>query len=396
MALRLKLRSIFLSRHFSTSILNPNSSKNPQATKQKSRAALSLLRTENNPERILEICRSAQLTPESHLDRNVYSEAISKLKGLNYFNGIRAFFQESMARPDMKSERFVSHFMVLYGQAGMVDDARKTFEEMPQMGFDRTVKTLNALLFSCVLAKDHEEMKRVYMEFPVIYGIVPNLDTYNTVIKGFCESGDSSSCFSILAEMSRKGVKPNATTFGAMIAGFYEEGKFEDVGKALEMMKEHGVSPGISIYNTRIKSLCKLGRSKEAKALFEGILSRGYKPNNVTYNYLIHGFCKEGDLEEAKRLFERMVRSEIKPDGFCYFTLVYFLCKGEEFEAALKICRECLAKGWVPNFTTMKLLVEGLASISKVNEAKEIIRQLKEKFSLNADKWTEIEKGLAK
>lgn len=398
MALRLKLRSISLlqnRRYFSTSILNPDS-KTPLTSKEKSRAALSLLRAEKNPEHILDICRAAQLTPESHLDRNAYSRAISKLRDLNYFNGIRAFLEESMARPDLKSERFISHFIVLYGQAGMVADARKTFEEMPKMGFDRTVKTLNSLLFACVLAKDYKEMKRVYMEFPKIFGIVPNLDTYNTVIKGFCESGDSSSSFSVLAEMRRKGVKPNSTTFGEMISGFYEEEKFEDVGKVLEMMKEHGVSPGISTYNIRIQSLCKLRRSKEAKALFEGIVSRGYKPNNVTYYLLIHGFCKEGDLEEAKGLLEKMLKSGIKPDSECYFTLVYFLSKGEDFEAALRICRECIEKDWVPNFTTMKLLVEGLASISKVDEAKEIIGQLKEKFSRKADRWTEIEEGLAK
>lgn len=397
MALRLRLRSILLlqsHRRFSTSILNPNSN-TPLTSKEKSRAALSLIRVEKNPEQILDICRAASLTPESHLDRIAYSKAISKLRDLNYFNGIRSFVEESMARPDMKAERFISHFIVLYGQAGMLADARKTFEEMPEMGLDRTVKTLNALLFSCVLAKDYKEMKRVYMEYPKIYGIVPNLDTYNTVIKGLCESGESSSCSSILAEMGRKGVKPNGTTFGTMVAGFYEEEKFEDVGKVLEMMKEHNITPGVSIYNIRIQNLCKVKRSKEAKALFESILSRDYKPNNVTYYHLIQGFCKEGDLEEAKALFERMVKSGIQPQGDCYFTLVYFLCRGEDFEAALKICKECLAKNWVPNFTTMKLLVEGLASISKVDEAKEIIGHLKKNFSANADRWTEIEEGLA-
>lgn len=95
MALRLKLRSISLlqnHRCFSTSILNPNSS-TPLTSKEKTGAALSLLRAEKNPERILDICRSASLTPQSHLDRIAYSIAISKLRDLNYFNGIRAFVE---------------------------------------------------------------------------------------------------------------------------------------------------------------------------------------------------------------------------------------------------------------------------------------------------------------
>ncbi|KAL0300824.1 UNVERIFIED_CONTAM: Pentatricopeptide repeat-containing protein, mitochondrial [Sesamum radiatum] len=74
MALRSKLRSVALVRHrlFSTSILSPDS-KTPLSSKEKSRAALSLLRFEKNPERILDICRAAALTPESHLDRVAYS-----------------------------------------------------------------------------------------------------------------------------------------------------------------------------------------------------------------------------------------------------------------------------------------------------------------------------------
>lgn len=398
MALRIKLRSIFsLQRHsqFSTSILNPES-KTPLTSKEKSRAALNLLRTEKNPERIIEICRAASLTPESHIDRIAYSRAIFKLRELNYLNGIREFLEESKTRPDMRSERSVSHVMILYGQAGMCNDAVKTFEKMHEMGIERNAKTLNALLFSCLVAKDFKEMKRIYVEFPRVYGIAPNLDVYNTMIKGFSVSGETSAVYSILSEMDKRKVKPDLVTFGTAIDGFYREEKFEDVGKMMEMMKQHGIKPGIGIHNIRIQGLCKLKRSKEAKALFEGILARQMKPNNVTYNHLIHGFCKEGDLEEAKSLYKRMVNSGIEPQSECYFTLAHFLCREGDFEAALGICKESMAKGWVPNFSTMKLLVKGLESNSKVDEARELIGQIKEKFSGNADRWSEIEEGLPK
>ncbi|KAJ8534861.1 hypothetical protein K7X08_016589 [Anisodus acutangulus] len=384
--------------HYSSaaSILNPDS-RSPLSAKDKSRAALTLLKSESNPTRILEICRGASLTPESHLDRIAYSKAISKLKDLNHFSGICTFLQESTTRPDLKSERVISHFIVLYGQAGLVDEAMKTFEEMEgKLGISRTEKTLNSLLFACVLGKDYALMKRVFIEFPKIYDLVPNLDTYNVVIKGFCESGSSSSVYSILDEMSRKNVKPNAETFGNCITGFYKEEKYEDVGKILEMMKEYNMAPGISTYNIRIQSLCKLKKSGEAKALLDGILSRGLKANHVTYGHLILGFCREGDFEEAKNMFNKMVNSGLKPDAECYFTLVYYLCQGRDFEAALKIYKICLADGRVPNFSTMKSLVEGLASISKVDEARKVIAQVKEKILRNVEKWDEIEEALPK
>ncbi|CAO2823661.1 unnamed protein product [Amaranthus hypochondriacus] len=377
-----------------SSILNPDS-KTILTSKEKTKAALSLLKSEKNPEKILEICRAASLTPESHLDRICFSLAISKLSESNYFEGIRGFLEELKKRPDLRNERFISHAIVLYGQAGMLQNAIDTFQHMEQLGIGRTAKSLNALLFSSMLAKKYNEVKRIFMDFPKMYNIQPNIDTYNTVIKAFCEAGESSSSYSIVAEMGRKQCKPNNTTFSTMIAGFYKEKKFDDVGKVLELMKEHDMKPGLSIYNTRILSLCKLGRSSEAKALLDGMRERKMKPNSNTYTDLIHGFCKESKLEDAKKLYKTMVTQGYKPSSTCYFTLIYFLCNAGDYEAALPIAKESIEKNWVPNFNTMKSLVEGLVSISKVEEAKDLVAQIKEKFPNQADLWKETEEKLS-
>ncbi|KAL7103021.1 hypothetical protein ACP275_08G154400 [Erythranthe tilingii] len=397
MAFRSKIRLLTFQRNrpFSSSILSPDS-KTPLSSKEKSRAALSLLRFEKNPERILDICRAASLTPDSHLDRVAYSMAMSKLKESNYYEGIRGFIKDSLNRPDFRSERSVSHLIVLYGQAGLVKDAINLFDEMPKLGIQTSVKALNSLLFSCAIAGEYGEMKRVFSDFPRKYGLEPDLDTYNTVLKGLSESGSANSAHSILAEMERKGIKPNAATFSVVIAGFYKEEKIGDVEKMIGLMKKHGVQRGIGVYNVMMQSLCKLKRSNEAKALLDEILSKKMKPNCVTYGHLIYGFCKEGKLDVAKSLFEEMVNRKLKPEAECYFTMVYYLCQGHEFDVALSICKDSMSKGWIPNITTMKSLVNGLVSIEKVDEAKEIIAVMKEKFSRNADKWIEIEEGLAK
>ncbi|XP_061354223.1 small ribosomal subunit protein mS86 (rPPR1)-like [Gastrolobium bilobum] len=380
-----------LRRHYSTVL-----SSTPLTSKEKTRSALNLLKTETNPERILEICRAASLTPASHLDRIVFSLAVSKLSGANHFDGIRQYLEELKTRPDLRNERFLSHAIVLYGQANMLDHALRTFTHMEdELNVPRSVKSLNALLFASLLAKNYKEVTRIYLEFPKIYAIQPNVDTYNLVIKAFAESGSSSSVYSVLAEMDRNNVKPNATTLCNSLEGFYREEKFDEVGKLLKLMEEnYRLYPGLSTYNVRIHSLCKLKRSSEAKALSEGMICRGIKPNLVSYSHLIHGFCREGNLEEAKRLFRDMKKRGYLPNADVYFTLVHFLCQGGDFEYALEICKESMAKGWVPNFTTMKKLVDGLVGASKIDDAKELIKQIKEKFAANSEKWDEIEAGL--
>ncbi|PNX96530.1 pentatricopeptide repeat-containing protein mitochondrial-like [Trifolium pratense] len=388
-----RLRHAF--RHYST-ILSPNST-TPLTAKEKTRSALRLLKSETNPETIVEICRAASLSPESHLDRVALSRAASKLSAGKNFDALRQFLDELLeTRSDLRNERFVSHAIVLYGQANMINQALNTFKFMREnLNIVPTVKSLNALLLASIIAKNHKEVTRIYLDFPRIYSIQPDVDTYNLVIKSFAESGSTSSVFSILDEMDRNSVKPNVITINNAISGFYSEKKFEEVEKLMSLMAErYRLYPSLSTYNVRIESLCKLKRSSEAKELFQGMIKGGRKPNSVSYYHLIGGFCREGNYEEAKSLFADMKRRGFRVDGECYFTLVYFLCEGKEFESALEIAKECIGKGWVPNFSTMKKLVNGLVGVSKVDEAKELIKEIKEKFAESSDKWSEIEEGL--
>ncbi|KAL1188664.1 Pentatricopeptide repeat-containing protein [Cardamine amara subsp. amara] len=377
-----------------SSILTPNS-KTLLTTKQKSRATLSLLKSENNPDRILEICRCASLKPNHHVDRIAFSVAIVTLAREKHFAAVSQLLDGLIQnQPDPKSESFAVRAIILYGRANMLDRSLQTFRNLKQYEIPRTVKSLNALLFACLMAKDYEEAKRVYFEMPKIYGIEPDLETYNRMIRVLCESGSTSLSYSIVAEMERNWIKPTAASFGMMIAGFYNEDKYDDVRKVLRMMKEFGVHVGVATYNIMIQCLCKSKKSVEAKALLDGVVSSRMRPNSVTYSILIHGFCSEGDLDEAMDLFYVMVKNEYKPDSECYFTLIHCLCKRRDFETALILCRESMDKNWVPSFSVMKWLVNGLASLSKVGEAKELIGIVKEKFTRNVDLWNEVEAAL--
>ena len=124
------------------------------------------------------------------------------------------------------------------------------------------------------------------------------------------------------------------------------------------------------------------------------MIRNGMKPNWVTYGHMIYGFAKEGDLEESKKLYKEMLSRGCTPDSSCYFTLMHYLCVGGDFDEALEVCKESIKRDWIPCFKTMKMLVDGLVSKSKVEEARELIEKVKEKFSSKADMWKEVEEGL--
>lgn len=133
----------------------------------------------------------------------------------------------------------------------------------------------------------------------------------------------------------------------------------------------------------------------EAKELLKEMKMKGMKPNWVTYHHLILGFCGQGDLGEAKRLYGQMARRGLVPESNCYFTLIHYLCRGGEFESALQVCKESMDRNWVPCFSTMRALVDGLVSISKTDEAREMVTKVKDKFPHSVQMWKEVEQALA-
>lgn len=75
--------------------------------------------------------------------------------------------------------------------------------------------------------------------------------------------------------------------------------------------------------------------------------------------------------------------------------LVDSLCQIGEFEYALDTAMDMIGEGLVPTLTTMENLVNGLVRVSKVDDAKELIKEIKEKFAEKSDRWDEIEAGLS-
>jgi pentatricopeptide repeat protein len=364
------------------SILNPSSPNTPLTSRQKTLLAISLLKSSPPPppDQILSICRAASLSPDTLMDRSALSLAASNLKSApdTLRNLVSTFITSGKA----------AYAIALFGKAGLLSDAISTFQSSP------STRSLNALLFACIVSGDHAEAARIFQTFPDTHGVKPDTETFNAIIKSFAESGTIRSFYSVFDEMCKKGVKPNATTFCTALAGFYKEEQFDDVGKVIELMKKHGCGESLPVYNLRVLSVCKLGRSGEAKALVNEMLKKGTKPSWVTYSHLIFGFCKEGDLEEAKRLYKEMGNNNLVGNSKFYFMLIHFLCKGGDFDTALEVYNEIAPKNWAPSFSSMKMLVNGLAGSSRMDEARGIIEKMKEKFPDKTDGWKEVEEAL--
>lgn len=260
----------------------------------------------------------------------------------------------------------------------MPDHALKTFDEMPATGCrHRTVKSFNATLKVLSQARKFDDVRSLFTEGPVKYGIELDEISYNTVIKVMCEMGRLDSAYLVMVEMERAGCKPDVVTYTTLISAAYKARRPE-IGDGLwNLMVMRGVSPNLATFNVRIQYLINKRRAYQANWLLRKMNAWGIEPDELTYNLLIKGFCMMGELEMAKRIFFSIPGRGCKLNSRIYQTAIHYLCKGGEIDLAFVLCKESMEKNWFPSTDTIQALLKGLMINSKDWNARKIMKLVK-------------------
>jgi len=275
----------------------------------------------------------------------------------------------------MSKEGFNARLINLYGIAGLYVDARKVFDEIPERNCNRTVLSFNAILAACVNCKLYDMVDGLFKELPAKLGIQPDLVSYNTVIKAYCEMGSLDSAKSFLDEMQKKGMEPDLITFNTLLHFFYKNGRFVDGEKIWGQMKESNVVPDIRSYNARLRGLTKEKKMKDAIELVDELKSKEVKLDAFSMNALLEGFVNDGNLVEAKDWFGEMKKSiDYKPNKNTFETLLPLACDEGDFEFALELSKDIFHSKFVVDEALLQRVVGGLVKESKINAAKKLVQ----------------------
>lgn len=110
----------------------------------------------------------------------------------------------------------------------------------------------------------------------------------------------------LLTRMQEQGLVPNANTYTTLIDGHCKVGNFDHAYELLDMMGKEGVSPNICTYNAIIDGLCKKGRVQEVYTLLKSCFKRGMHVDRVAYTILISDSCNCADTRQALVFFNRV------------------------------------------------------------------------------------------
>lgn len=142
--------------------------------------------------------------------------------------------------------------------------------------------------------------------------------SWNSMIDGYGQNGESEEAFATFLEMLNEGVEPtNVTIMGALHAcadlNDLESGKF--VHKLLNELK---FNTNVSVMNSLISMYSKCHRVDIAATIFDGMQEK----TQVTWNAMLLSYAQNGCVNEALNLFCKMQSHDIKPDSFTFVSVI--------------------------------------------------------------------------
>ncbi|XP_019224248.1 PREDICTED: pentatricopeptide repeat-containing protein At1g55890, mitochondrial-like [Nicotiana attenuata] len=216
---------------------------------------------------------------------------VRQLAHANHFSGVEDIIEHQKHYPDIRNEYFVARLILLFGKAKMYDNARKLFDEMPQLNCPRSVFSFNALLEACLKSERYDKIGGLFNKLPQKLSIEPDLVSNNTAIKALYKEGSLDSAVYFMDEMEKHEIKPNIVTCT------------NEVSEAIQFFKE--------------------------------IVNKGFKPDTFSYNAMIKMYVAQRNLKEAKMWYEKMMQNGCLPDYATFTMLITLACDANNFDVAL-------------------------------------------------------------
>ncbi|VAH80803.1 unnamed protein product [Triticum turgidum subsp. durum] len=181
----------------------------------------------------------------------------------------------------------------------MPSHAAATFHQLPAR--HKSTMTFNAVLAAYAKAGDVDALTAAFQEIPAAHpSIVPDLYSYNTLIRTLCQKSKLSAALDAVHLMKKHGVSPDIITFNSLLDGFHNSGRNDEAEAVWEMIKERNMEPDAKCYNAKLRGLVAHGRIDDAAAVLERLEKDGPKPNIDVVNALVNA----SRVKEATKLVE--------------------------------------------------------------------------------------------
>jgi len=183
--------------------------------------------------------------------------------------------------------------------------------------------TYNALINACACSGNMPRVESLLTEMAA-QSIEPNVITFSTVIKGYCQENGLDRAMELLADMKKnKRLQPDEVTYNTVLDGCARFGLFDKGLKVIADMEAAGIHPTNFTLSVVAKLAHRSRRPAQAFELCEALAKKySIRYNSHVYNNLVQAAAAMKDMDKAIGVFKSMLENAIHPDPRTYALLL--------------------------------------------------------------------------
>merc|ERR1719161_125130 len=173
-------------------------------------------------------------------------------------------------------------------------------------------------------------------------GVSPDVITYSTLVKGYCQSGDIDQGFQVLKDMVNGGVhEPDEILYNSLLDGCAKQHRVDEALKLVEDMHKNNVRPSNFTLSILVKLLGRSRRLNQAFSMVEETCKRFDLQANIhVYTCLIFACFQNRQMPRALQLHDSMIsEAGVEPDERTYAVLARGCLSAGSCEKAANVVR---------------------------------------------------------
>ncbi|KAK6927243.1 Pentatricopeptide repeat [Dillenia turbinata] len=279
-----------------------------------------------------------------------------------------------------------------YCKMGMVDDAKKVFDEMTS---EPNLVTYNTMIHGFVRKGLIENALEIIERMKQSKKYLPDTVTYTTLIDGYCKRGEMDEAMKCMDEMVKNGCEPNVLTYNALINGLCLKGDVDEAKRMMTKMRLDGLKDDVCTHSSLLKGFCISGRSDEAFKHLRDMVGRGMKMDVKSYGVVLNEYCRMGKPNEAISLLKEMKTRGITPSVTYFSALVEKLVDSGDLDKAIDVLKQMHQMRCSPNFLSYSTVILGISRAKGgMQEVEELVMDLRQNgHELDASMYSCLVKG---
>ncbi|WJX22568.1 Pentatricopeptide repeat-containing protein [Trifolium repens] len=217
----------------------------------------------------------------------------------------------------------------------------------------------------------------------------PNVFTWNTMIRGYAESDNSSvPALSLYRKMLVSCVEPDTHTYPFLLKAISKSLNVREGEMIHSVTIRNGFESLIFVRNSLLHIYAACGDTESAHKVFVSMDERDL----VAWNSVINGFALNGKPNEALSFFREMSLEGVEPDGFTVVSLLSACAELGALELGRRVHVYLLKVGLTENLHVNNSLLDFYAKCGSIREAQQVFGEMRER---NVVSWTSLIVGLA-